>query len=178
MLFTGSGESFNVGAAIEAVSPFAWASLGIACCVGFSVVGAAWYGTNLLRRNNPPSSSLANQHNAGVSSLPDLPSSVAVSKLLESEPRTSSRLFSAKSSPSTASSWPLSSRPRLILSEPTRPSQQTHISLALPSSGAVSLLASATWFAVSLSVSTAVVLPWRTLRTLRCKYPGGILSSR
>lgn len=49
MLFTGSGESFNVGAAIESVSPFAWASLGIACCVGFSVVGAAWYETNLLR---------------------------------------------------------------------------------------------------------------------------------
>ncbi|CEJ80385.1 Putative Vacuolar ATP synthase 20 kDa proteolipid subunit [[Torrubiella] hemipterigena] len=42
MLFTGSGEAFNVGAYIESISPFAWADLGIALCVGFSVVGAAW----------------------------------------------------------------------------------------------------------------------------------------
>jgi len=43
MLFTGSGESFDVGAFIESVSPNAWASFGIALCIGLSVVGAAWF---------------------------------------------------------------------------------------------------------------------------------------
>lgn len=42
MLFTGSGESFNVGQFLETTSPYMWASLGIASCIGFSVVGAAW----------------------------------------------------------------------------------------------------------------------------------------
>ncbi|CAG9939080.1 hypothetical protein V2G26_000967 [Clonostachys chloroleuca] len=42
MLFTGSGEDFNVGAFLESVSPYTWASMGIALCIGFSVVGAAW----------------------------------------------------------------------------------------------------------------------------------------
>jgi len=42
MLFTGSGEAFNVGKAIESVSPYAWADIGIAMTIGLSVVGAAW----------------------------------------------------------------------------------------------------------------------------------------
>lgn len=42
MLFHNTGEDFNVGAFLEQTSPYWWATLGIAACIGFLVIGAAW----------------------------------------------------------------------------------------------------------------------------------------
>ncbi|KAI0028929.1 ATP synthase subunit C-domain-containing protein [Vararia minispora EC-137] len=42
LLFTGSGEAFNVGRFLEESSPYVWASSGIGLCIGFSVLGAGW----------------------------------------------------------------------------------------------------------------------------------------
>lgn len=85
MLFTGSGEAFNVGAYLESISPFAWADLGIALCVGFSVVGAAWY-DNIPNRAEDVTGWLT--ATLGVSLLPDRPFLVVVSRPRVFERRT------------------------------------------------------------------------------------------
>lgn len=42
LLFTGSGEKFNVGEFLSTTSPYFYANFGIVSCIGFSVIGAAW----------------------------------------------------------------------------------------------------------------------------------------
>ncbi|KIK09844.1 hypothetical protein K443DRAFT_302333 [Laccaria amethystina LaAM-08-1] len=42
LLFTDSGEAFNVGRFLEESSPYAWGAIGIGLCTGLSVLGAGW----------------------------------------------------------------------------------------------------------------------------------------
>lgn len=156
MLFTGSGESFNVGAALESISPYAWASTGIALCIGLSVVGAAWYVPRYEDVALNLHSNLT-QRCLGASSSQAPPFSVEVSRHRVSEQRTSSPLSSARLSPSMVSSWPSSSRPRSARCRAPRCSLPTLTTLVLPSSGLASPSVVATWSVVSLSVSMAVV---------------------
>lgn len=52
MLFHGQGELFDFGKFLQTTSPYMWANLGVASCVGFSIIGAAWgifiTGTSIL----------------------------------------------------------------------------------------------------------------------------------
>lgn len=42
MSFPGQGSRFDFGKFLHETSPYAWALVGIALCVGFSVIGAGW----------------------------------------------------------------------------------------------------------------------------------------
>ncbi|KAJ2926742.1 hypothetical protein H1R20_g10341, partial [Candolleomyces eurysporus] len=42
LLFTDSGEAFNVGRFLEESNPYAWGATGIGLCIGLSVAGAGW----------------------------------------------------------------------------------------------------------------------------------------
>jgi len=42
LLFTDSGEAFNVGRFLEESSPYAWGATGVGLCIGLSVAGAGW----------------------------------------------------------------------------------------------------------------------------------------
>lgn len=41
-LLTGNIEEINIGLFLSKVSPYFWANMGIAACIGLSVIGAAW----------------------------------------------------------------------------------------------------------------------------------------
>jgi hypothetical protein len=82
MLFNGEGEAFNVGRFLESISPYTWASLGIALCIGLSVVGSAWY------VHTSGKDRTGSNVTAGVFSRPVCPSLVVVSRLPGYERRT------------------------------------------------------------------------------------------
>ena len=41
-MFSGRGGEYDAGWVLEAISPYTWACLGIACAMFLSVLGAAW----------------------------------------------------------------------------------------------------------------------------------------